>query len=210
MTTTRSTRKSRDLRAEVQALKRERVLMAAAELFFENGYEHTTLEAVGVALGVTKPVIYSHYATKADLLAAICERGISSAMGAMDTALSREQLPREQLELLGKLFVRAVLDNRMHIAIFAREEKNLSEADFQRISQLRRDFDGKLRQLLHRGVEAGVFRISDCDIVALAIGGMVSWAYEWYRPDGRLSGEQIGNEFSRLILNMVCCTPTPT
>lgn len=208
MTATQKPLKTRDLRAEVQALKRERVLVAAAELFFEYGYEQTTLEAIGVALGVTKPVIYSHFATKADLLAAICELGISSAMGAMDTALSQESNPREQLELLGRLFVRAVLDNRMHIAIFAREEKNLSSADFERISHLRRDFDVHLRQLLGRGVKAGVFKISDCDLVALAIGGMVSWAYEWYRPEGRLSEEQIGDQFSRLILNMVCATPT--
>jgi AcrR family transcriptional regulator len=180
--------------------------MAAAELFYRNGYENTTLEAVGDALGVTKPVIYSHFATKADLLAEICARGISSSLAAMDMALKRENEPRAQLAVLGDLFVRAVLTNQMHIAIFAREEKNLGEADFRRISDLRRDFDRKLRDILRRGVDTGVFVIADCDLTALAIGGMVSWAYEWYRPNGRLGDDQIGREFSRLILNMVCRT----
>lgn len=203
MAKTQARRATKSLREEVQALKRERVLMAAAELFYRNGYENTTLEAVGEALGVTKPVIYSHFATKADLLAEICARGISSSLAAMDLALKRESEPGAQLALLGDLFVRAVLANQMHIAIFAREEKNLRETDFRRISDLRRDFDRKLRDILRRGADVGVFDVADCELTALAIGGMVSWAYEWYRPNGRLSHDQIGREFSRLILNMV-------
>lgn len=191
------------LREEVHALKRERVLGAAAELFYQNGYENTTLEAVGEKLGVTKPVIYTLFASKAELLAEICSRGISSSLAAMDEVLSKDASPHEQLDLLGKLFARAVLGNQMYIAIFTREEKNLLGEDFQRISDMRRDFDRKLRDLLRRGVETGEFDITDCDLAALAIGGMVSWAYEWYRPGGRLTDEEIARELAHLILAMV-------
>lgn len=191
------------LREEVHALKRERVLGAAAELFYQNGYEKTPLESVGEKLGVTKPVIYTHFASKAELLAEICSRGISSSLEAMDEVLSEEAAPREQLARLGELFVRAVLVNQIYIAIFTREEKNLLQEDFQRINKMRRDFDRKLRDLLRRGVEAGEFDVVDCDMAALAIGGMVSWAYEWYRPGGRLTDEEIARELSRLILAMV-------
>ena len=191
------------LREEVHALKRERVLVAAAELFYQNGYEKTSLEAVGETLGVTKPVIYTHFASKVELLAEICARGISSSLVAMDEALSSVSAPRDQLALLGELFVRAVLANQMYIAIFTREEKNLLREDFRRISDMRRDFDRRLRDLLRRGVEAGEFDVADCDVAALAIGGMVSWAYEWYRPGGRLADHEIASEMSRLILAMV-------
>ena len=43
------------IRDEVTALKRERTLGAAVDLFYEKGYENTTLDEVAERLGVTKP-----------------------------------------------------------------------------------------------------------------------------------------------------------
>ena len=57
------------IKDEIAALKRERIIGAAVELFYERGYENTTLEAVAERLGVTKPFIYSHFGSKAELLA---------------------------------------------------------------------------------------------------------------------------------------------
>jgi hypothetical protein len=37
-------------------------------------------------------------------------------------------------------------------------------------------------------------------MAALAISGMVSWAYVWYRPGGRLTIEQTSQELAALIL----------
>lgn len=69
----------------------------------------------------------------------------------------------------------------MHIAIFSREEKNLAPRDFARINDMRRNFDRKLTGILSEGMASGEFAIRDAHIAALAIGGMVSWAYVWFR-----------------------------
>jgi hypothetical protein len=80
-----------------------------------------------------------------------------------------------------------VLEN---IAIFSREEKGLAQSDYDRINDMRRDFDRKLTVLLREGAQTGEFAISDPHLAALSIGGMVSWAYVWFRPAGRLSVER--------------------
>ena len=49
-----------------------------------------------------------------------------------------------------------------------------------------------LSELLEEGAIAGEFHIADIRVAALAIGGMVSWAYTWYQPDGRLSIDDVG------------------
>src|SRR4051794_27504507 len=178
------------IRDEVAALKRERTIAVAAELFYERGYENTSLDAIAEAMNVTKPFIYAHFTSKAELLAEICARGIASALAALDgVILSAQGTPRELLEEVGKRFVAAVLNNQRYIAIFAREEKNLAPKDYGRISEMRRTFDHKLVRLLNEGVAAGEFEIADTRIAALAIGGMVSWAYVWYRQAGRLGIE---------------------
>ena len=198
---------SMNIRDEVTALKRERTIAAAVELFYERGYENTTLDAVAERLGVTKPFIYAHFSSKAELLGEICSRGIASAAEAMNAALKQPCSPTERLALLGRGFVTAVLQNQRHIAIFAREEKNLAPQDLARIGNMRRDFDRRLTELISEGIAKGEFKVADPQLTALAIGGMVSWAYVWYRQKGRLSLAEIADGMSALMLSMAKATP---
>lgn len=191
------------IKDEIAALKRERIVGAAVELFYERGYENTTLEAVAERLGVTKPFIYSHFGSKAELLAEICGRGISYSLDAINKALANRGTPTEKLDDLARNFVVSVLENQKPLAIFTREEKNLAETDYLRISDMRREFDRKLVALLEAGVRAGEFRLADPPVAALAIGGLVSWAYVWFRPRGRMTMDQIATEMTALILAMV-------
>jgi AcrR family transcriptional regulator len=192
------------IRDEVVALKRERTIAVAAELFYQRGYENTSLDAIAEQMNVTKPFIYAHFTSKAELLAEICARGIASALDALESVLDSVQgTPRDRLQEVGHRFAASVLNSQRHIAIFAREEKNLALEDFRRISELRRTFDRKLVELLDEGVALGDFDIPDTRMAALAIGGMVSWAYVWYRPDGRLTLEQTSHALTQLILNLV-------
>ena len=92
----------------------------------------------------------------------------------------------DRLFEVGRRFTTSVLDGQRQIAISAREEDPAPD-DFHRISEMRRIFDQKLVHLLDEGVAAGEFTIVDTRMTASAIGGMVSWAYVWYCPKGRLT-----------------------
>ena len=192
------------IRDEVTALKRKRTIAVASELFYERGYENTSLDAIAERMGVTKPFIYAHFTSKAELLGEISARGIASALAALDGGLaSLKDTATERLAEVGKRFVVAVLRSQRDIAIMTREEKNLAPEDFRRISEMRRDFDRKLMRLLDDGVAAGEFDLADTRMATLAIGGLVSWAYVWYRPGRRLTLEQTSEQLTELILSMV-------
>jgi AcrR family transcriptional regulator len=191
------------LRDAIIALKRERILEVAVDRFYAHGYENTTLDAVAERLGVTKPFIYSYFKSKSELLAEICQRAIRGSLDEMNTVLASDAGPVERLRRLGEVFTLTVLRSQKHIAIFAREEKNLAARDFKRISNLRREFDRKLNKLLQEGCDAGVFRVADRELAALAIGGIVSWTYAWYRSGRRLAPAEIAKRMSDLILALV-------
>lgn len=61
-----------------QLLKREErrasILRGAAEAFARSGFAHTSMDDVGAACGVTKLIVYRHFATKEDLYRAILQR----------------------------------------------------------------------------------------------------------------------------------------
>lgn len=57
-----------------RAERRELILRAAAELFGERGYAGTTLDEIASRSGVTKPILYHHFASKKALYLALLER----------------------------------------------------------------------------------------------------------------------------------------
>ncbi len=196
-----------DIRDAVTRLKRERIIATAVELFHGQGLNNTTLEAVAERMNVTKPFIYSHFKSKSDLLAEICSRGIRASLDVLDRTAASQGNATGKLQSFARDFMLAVLANQGPIAIYIREEKHLSQADSQAIAQIRREFDRKLRAMLEEGVASGEFIIDDVQIASLAIGGIVSWSYVWYRPEGRLSPEQTAEHVASLILAMVQANP---
>jgi AcrR family transcriptional regulator len=195
------------MRDEISAYKRERILEEAVKLFYERGFSGTTLDDIAGKLGVTKPFIYTHFRSKVELLEAVCRPTIEMSLDALIQAAQREGTPAERL-LDGVVnFTKVVLQRQGNIAVYFREEKHLSEAGLAEINALRKRFDRVLSDLLQEGVSSGAFRIIDIRVAALAIGGMVSWAYTWYQPDGRLSFDDISAKLAHFVLQMVEAPP---
>jgi AcrR family transcriptional regulator len=190
------------MRDEILAYKRERILEEAVKLFYERGFTGTTLDDIAAELGVTKPFIYTHFRGKVELLAALCKPTIELALGAIANAAARPGTPSERLRIAITDFTKVVLQRQPNIAIYFREEKNLSPEALAEINVLRREFDHLLSDLLLEGSAKGEFEIQDHSLAALALGGMISWAYTWYRPGGRLTLEETAAHMADLALRM--------
>jgi AcrR family transcriptional regulator len=191
------------MREEISAYKRERILEEAVKLFYERGFSGTTLDDIAGKLGVTKPFIYTHFRSKVELLEAICRPTIEMSLGAIAGAAERGGSAPDRLYNGVIDFTRVVLQRQANIAVYFREEKNLSAAGLADINALRKRFDHVLSDLLDEGAKAGAFSIADVRVAALAIGGMVSWAYTWYQPGGRLSIDDVGRQMAQFALEMV-------
>jgi hypothetical protein len=73
----------------------------------------------------------------------------------------------------------------------------------QKISDSKNAFDVKLKLLIDEGVCAGEFKVDDSRLAALAITGMVGWIHRWYRREGRLSPNEVGEILARMVLGML-------
>jgi AcrR family transcriptional regulator len=81
--------------------RRALVLNAAAKLFAERGYDGTTLDQVASASGVTKPILYRHFASKQQLYMALLIRHSDDMPSFVDF------IPRDGG---GEVDLRAILD----------------------------------------------------------------------------------------------------
>jgi AcrR family transcriptional regulator len=82
--------------------RRRLIVEAAGRLFGERGYDGTRLDAVAAAAGVTKPVLYRHFADKTALYLALLERhreDLGSFAGAIPPEGSLDERLRAVLEV---------------------------------------------------------------------------------------------------------------
>src|SRR3546814_15435806 len=82
----RGARSKRSIKAEIDKIKRREILAEEVRLFYENGFDTTTLESIADALGVTKPYIYSWFFRQMDTLAAICLLGAAPEHKIVDSS----------------------------------------------------------------------------------------------------------------------------
>ena len=190
------------MREEILAYKRERILEEAVKLFYERGFTGTTLDDIAAELGVTKPFIYTHFRGKVELLAALCKPTIEMSLEAVTNASIGPGSAANRLHRAITDFSAVVLRRQPNIAIYFREEKNLAAEALAEINALRKKFDRVLADLLRQGVADGEFDLPDPALSALALGGMISWAYTWYRPGGRLTIEETATHMAGLALRM--------
>jgi AcrR family transcriptional regulator len=190
------------MRDEILAYKRERILEEAVALFYARGFTATTLDDIAAELGVTKPFIYTHFRSKTELLAAVCLPTIEKSLAAVALAAEGTGTPTEKLRRAVFDFTEVVLKRQPNIAIFFREEKNLAPEALAEIIALQKQFDQVLSQLIRDGIDSGDFRVPDVNVTALAIGGMISWAYIWHSPRGRMTVDEMSATMADLALRM--------
>ncbi len=175
------------MRDEVQSFKKERILEVAARLFYERGYRGTSLDAIAERLSVTKPFIYQHYRNKSALLVEIYLRVVHRSVDCVSRSRRTSGSPTARIRRFADEYTRLVIAEQRTTAIFFREENNIPDEYKDEINALKGRFDNELSALIQEGADSGEFHIADVRMATLAIVGMISWIYTWYRPHGRLS-----------------------
>lgn len=100
--------------------RRQRVLAAAAELFWRRGYHQVAMADIAAEVGITAGALYRHVSGKQDLLAAV----LREALGDLDMASA----PTDLDEMIDRL-VRRGLERREFTSLWEREKRDLSAVD---------------------------------------------------------------------------------
>ena len=191
------------LKGEVIALKRKRIVDAARRLFYEKGYERTTLDDIAARLEVTKPFIYSYYKNKTELLHEISMQCISECLKTQSRILGSKLSIPEKLARIADEVAQVIISYQAHTIIYLREEMNLDPEIARTIREDRNEFDHRIMKLLKEGMRSGDFHVIDERITARCIGGMLVWCALWYRDLGVLAPAAIGQLVSQNVMRMV-------
>lgn len=157
--------------------RRTTIELAAERLFAERGYAATRIEDVVVAAGVTKPVLYRHFASKPALHRALLERHRDAlAAVALDEYLAGDRPLQERLPPMIDAWFRYVEDHPYAARMLFGDATGGPE-----VQALRRDLQGRqraadaalLRENLPHLIEAQIQPLAE--LVRCSLTGLALW-----------------------------------
>jgi hypothetical protein len=92
-------------------------------------------------------------------------------------------------------------ETRPGVRVFHEHLRELRPDQQQLVREKRELYQSMVERVISEGVGAGELRSLDPRLTALALFGMVNWAYQWFRPDGPLGSREIAYFFWDLFLN---------
>lgn len=183
----------------------DQIYSVAAQMICERGFDACSMKDIADAVGITKAGIYHFIPSKKELLFAIMNYG----MDVLEAAVlipARETTDAEQrLRLIvtnhSMLIARASNDEGHDpVTILVEEEMGLSPTHRRRIKERKREYLELVRGSLEELQAEGKLKEIDITAAAFSLLGMIHWLARWFRPDGRLSREQVAEELCKIAL----------
>ena len=176
--------------------RRAEVVLGAARVFAERGYDQTSVPELAEALGLAAGSLYHYFPSKEHLLRAICDQLMDPLLEQAE-ALPAEQ-PAEHLRALVRLWVEHVVAHRDHMLVFQQERHVIERgAAWRGVRASRKAFERIAEDAL---VRAGAGAATDPRLALSALLGMVNHTAQWYRPRGRLSATEIADGYVELLV----------
>lgn len=180
--------------------RRREVLRGAAEVFYQHGFARGTLTEIAGRVGITQPGIYHYVSSKDDLLIEIMWQVARDLSGALERALATATDPVERLRALVTELTGAIIDNRQTFAVYWKELYTIPDEVRMELRRDERTFVDGVESLVVAAQQAGALPPEQPSwVLAEGILGMLSWVYQWYRPDGPLDATGIATAFNRLL-----------
>jgi AcrR family transcriptional regulator len=175
--------------------RRALIVDAAGRLFGERGYEGTRLEDVAAAAGVTKPILYRHFADKAALYLALLERHRDD-LGSFAAAVPAEGALEERLRAVLEVWVAYVADRTYAWRMLFRDTGGGPEIQAFRhaVHARARAVLVEMIELLREGEIPDREREPLAELMSMGMASVVLWAMD----DGRVGDDAIVDALTRV------------
>lgn len=186
---------------------KDAILDAAVDRFERLGFHGTSMRDIAQGAGLTVASIYNHFPSKQLMLQDIMVRVLSDALALTRNAVLRaDRRPDAQLSALVHTWLVFHTERRAEALIGASEIRSLDPSGRRLVVALRDEQEALFRSIVEWGAEEDVFATPYPEDAVRALIAMGTSVASWYRPDGPLTPDQMGERYVRLALGTVEAT----
>jgi AcrR family transcriptional regulator len=180
---------------------KQTIRSVAIDLFFQKGYFAASIAEIAQGCGIQKSSIYYHYASKEYLLFSILKSTMNDLTDHLKENLAGEPDVAQRLKKAVHGHVRFHLQHQKETFLASSELRGLTKAHYEIIVEKRDGYEKIFQELLEEGQTAGVFSVDDLKILSYAILTLCTAGASWFKPNGRLSVDEIATIYESFILN---------
>lgn len=163
--------------------RRAEITTAAARFFAEHGYHTVGMREIAEAVGMRGASLYNHFASKEEVLYAIALGITKVPVDEHIPLLDAEGSPATRLAALLRAHIRNLAEHRVEHLVGLRELAALTPQHRAEITDYRRYYQRRVRDVVAAGVRAGEFAVGSPSRAAVAILDMVNGVSWWLRSD---------------------------
>jgi AcrR family transcriptional regulator len=187
--------------AEIAIQRREEVLAAAERLFCSQGYQATSVRDIADAVDIKAGSLYAHIESKEDLLWEILTAAADRFFAAVRPIVESDLLTIEKLKRVIAAHVTVITDSASAAAVYMNDWRHLAEPRRRQFAERRDEYERIFRGLVHDAIREGTFGDVDEKFATLMILSSINWIYQWYRPDGPMTADEIARRITSLLFN---------
>ena len=186
---------------EFQTISRkEQIILTAAQLFKQKGYEASSMRDIALVLNIEAASLYHHIKSKEEILELICftmaQKFLSAIAEVNDIYFNAEEKLRKAI----LHHVEIITEDINKSAVFLREWRSLPENSLKDFMQLRNHYESEFTHIIENGMQEDIFENVDKKFAVLSILSSVNWINEWYQADGKMNAEEIAKKISDFVM----------
>jgi AcrR family transcriptional regulator len=178
--------------------RRSQILQMAGHLFSQRGYHATSIRDLAKALNLQGGSLYAHIASKEELLLEVVRQAAARFQEVLKSLPQAGS--REKMVALVKGHLRVIAEELPRATVFLHEWKHLSPPLLEEAKALRDRYEEGVQRVIAEGVEEGVFRVANLRLATLFVLSALNWTYQWYRPEGPMSLEELAEAYAQMVL----------
>jgi AcrR family transcriptional regulator len=188
-----------------------KLIKASVDLFSTRGFKSTSVRDIAKVMNMSMAGIYNYFPTKEALFFFIFDRTINEAREQLIAVTKLDLPPMERFRLLLKTHFTAIGTHLKESKVTFLEDEYFSQENKDRSREYQVEIMGIYLKEIERLKKAGCINPSQPpSILALNIFGMLNWFIRWYRPEGKLSLDQVIDHTINFILNGIKGIPAQT
>ncbi|RKR14922.1 TetR family transcriptional regulator [Maribacter vaceletii] len=185
--------------------KRERFLETSLKLINEKGFKATTMRDIAQKLNCEVANIYNYVDSKQSLLETYLF-GISNEFhAAIDTIIESKVTSEEKLRLIIRTHIDLMVKKPYELALLVNEWRNLKEPKLGSFLAERVVYENKVKVVIQEGVEEGVFKNLDLEIVTYTFLSTLRWLHDKYTDHNLdINPDKIEKQISEFVFSGIC------
>jgi len=163
--------------------RRAEIAAAAARFFAEHGYHTVGMREIAEAVGMRGASLYNHFSSKEEVLYAIALGMTKYPVEEHLPLLDGEGTPGTRLAALLRAHIRHLAEHRVEHLVGLRELTALTPEHRAEITDHRRYYQRRVRDVVAAGVRTGEFAVDNPSLAAVAVLDMVNGISWWLHGD---------------------------